>query len=258
MPIPSPELADTLPQGKARGAPQTTVVSMKARGVVTQPEDRHRARVADRPFLLEHDILKVRNIDDVTWQFTWDRRKYDVAPGQVGFVPFPALVMKMGDPRSVDGAVTRFLSDDGQRGIIPTRYESLTTLFAHYGIANENIDELCDFAPKMEIRTMDGDELVQFPVQNPKMAPWPVPQAAEPGREGSDTRRLIDNLQEENRQMSSEIAEMREMISGRLDFGQAPPVGRPDPAVAVPDQGDDLASALTGAPVDRGPSAQIG
>ena len=259
MPVTPPQLVDELPAGKMRGsnAPKVNVTSMKARGAVTQPEDRHRTRVADLPFLMEHDILKVTNIDTVDWEFAWDRRKYLIRKGETGFVPFPAVVIKMGDPRSVPNVVTRFSSDDGQRGIISTRHDSLITLFAHYGIGNEDIAELVDFAPKLEVRTMADDMIVQFPAQNPEMAAWPVPQAPLPGRENSDMRRMQDALAEENRAMREALAEMRNLISGRL----APPEGRADPRVEAqgppPEDPNGLAAALAGADVDTGPSTQF-
>jgi hypothetical protein len=257
MAIPSPQLVDQLPEGKMRGArpPGVNVTSMKARGAVSQPEDRHRSRAADRPFLMEHDILKVTNVDDVPWEFGWDRRKYLIKPQETGFVPFPAVVIKMGDPRSAIDVVTRFNSEDGQRGVIATRHEVLCTLFAHYGIANEDIAALVDFAPKLEVRTMADDLVVQFPVQNPDMPPWPVPQVALPGRENSDMRRMQDALAEENRQMREELAEMRGLISGRL-AGSAPQ-GQPDVPDVDPGDPSGLAAALAGADVDTGPSSQF-
>ena len=268
MPIPEPALGEPGP-GKLRGNPSqnVTVVAMKSRGAVSQPEHRHRARTAERPFLLEHDILKVTNVDNVDWEFKWDRRKYLVkAGGGVGFIPFPALVNKLGDPRSTEGMMTRFNTDDGQRGVIGTRYDSLASLFAHYGIANENVDELVDFAPKVEVRTMDTDEIVNFPSQDPNMLPWPVPDSPQPGRENTDTRRLVERLSAENDDARAEIAELRDMVRDRLG-DQPAPVGRPDPRAGTPnvsgsappvDDFDPLAEALAGAPIDQGPTAQLG
>jgi hypothetical protein len=253
MAVPSPQFVEELPKGNPRGVSETKLTSMKTRGVVTQPEDRLRTKVAELPFLLEHDILKVTNVDGVDWEFRWDRRKYLVRVGQTGYVPFPAVMMKMGDPRSAIGSVTRFNTDDGQRGVIADRSDVFTSLFAYYGIENEKMEDLVDFAPKLEVRTMADDIVITFPVQNPEMPPWPVPQAPQPGRENSDMRRLTDNLAEENRQMKEELAEMRAMISGRL----SPPEGRADPRIEDPGDADDLAAALAGATVDQGPATQI-
>jgi len=260
MAIIPPKMVGDLPETKPRGVamPSTgvNVTAMKARGAVTQPEDRHRTKVADRPFLMEDTILKVTNIDDVDWEFKWNRTRYLLKRGETKFIPFEAVKIKMGDPRSIPDMVTRFNSDDGHHGVIPTRYDSLVTLFAHYGIANEDIGALVDFAPKLEVRTMADDIVVQFPVQNPDMVGWPVPQVPQPGRENSDARRLMDGLAEENRGMREELAQMREMIAGRLNV----PEGRPDPRLEA--QGtdadpDDLATALAGATVDQGPSTQL-
>lgn len=262
MAIPSPELTTELPQSKQRGVPKVNVTSMKARGVVTQPEDKWKTRPAERPFLMEHDILKVTNVDGVDWEFKWDRRKYLVRVGETGFIPFPAVMLKMGDPRSVPDVVTRFNTEDGQRGVIATRHDVLCTLFAHYGIPNEDTAELVDFAPKLEVRTMTEDMIVTFPAQNPDMVAWPVPQAPTPGRENADTRRMIGNLEDENRTMRAELDEMREMLSSRLN----PPVGHTDPRLegqlpeaegSPADDPDALAAALAGATVDQGPTTQV-
>jgi hypothetical protein len=249
MAVPDPKILDSPPEQRPRrGA--VAVTSMKSRGAVSQPEDRWQTRAAERPFLLEHDILKVTNVDDVPWKFRWDRRQYLVKPGDTGYVPFPAVAMMMGDPRSVDGSMTRFNCEDGTRGVIATRHDVLCTLFAYYGIANEDVAELVDFAPKLEVRTMSDDILVQFPAQNPTMVAWPVPQVTQPGHENSDTRRRMDEMGEENRAMREELAEMRAMIAGRLK----PPEGVPDLG-EPPD--DSLAAALAGATVDTGPATQL-
>ena len=99
---------------------------------------------------------------------------------------------------------------------------------------------------------MDGDILVPFPANQPDMPSWPVPQAPVPGRENSDTRRLIDKLTTENHANREELAELRAMVSERLSPGQ--------PAAAEPDPGetsDALAAALAGASVDPGPATQL-
>lgn len=238
----APKLTDSPP--KPRGV---NVIAMKSRGVVNQPEDRHRSRPADRPFLLEHDILRVENIDDVTWEFRWDRRRYPIKPGDVGFVPFPAVVMKMGDPRSQEGEMVRFNTDDGQRGVIFTRHEEFCRLFAHYGVEQENLDELLDFAPRMKIETMQGEPVI-FPVQQPDMVGFPVPDAPQLGKENSDSRRMIDRLQASNEDMARELAEMRALIASKL--------GGSEPVERQLEDDDVLSAALAGgrhATADMGP-----
>jgi hypothetical protein len=262
MAVVKPEFV-TPPENRTRGVVKVT--SMKARGAVSQPEGRWTTKTAARPFLLEHDILKVTNQDDVEWEFRWDRRKYMVKPGETGYVPFPAVCIKMGDPRSAPDTVTRFNTEDGQRGIVATRHDVLCSLFAHYGIGNEDVNALVDWGPKLEVRTMEDDLEVQFPIQNPDMAPWPVPTAPQPGRENSDTRRMVGALEDENRAMRAELDEMRSMLTERL----SPPVGHADPQIAQQgrplaadpmygdDSPDDLAAALSGATIDQGPASAI-
>jgi len=65
-----PKMVGDRPGRPARGKPKATVTSIKARGVVSQPEDRTRTRTHEGPFLLGRDILKVTNIDNVTWEFS--------------------------------------------------------------------------------------------------------------------------------------------------------------------------------------------
>jgi hypothetical protein len=239
-----PRMSDAPP--KIRGV---NVVAMKSRGAVSQPEDRHRVRPADRPFLLEHDILRVENIDDVPWEFRWDRRRYMVRPGETGFVPFPAMVMAMGDPRAMENEMVRYNTEDGQRGVIFTRHEEFCRLFARYGIEQENLDDLIDFAPRLKCETMQG-EPVHFPVQNPDMVAFPVPDAPQPGKEHSDTRRLMDRLQSDNEAMAQELAEMRSLIASKL--------GGTEDAQEQMDDRSVLSQALAGgATADTGPQTHL-
>lgn len=240
-----PGLASAPP--KPRGS--VNVVPMKSRGVVTQPEDRHRSRRPDRPFLLEHDILRVENVDDVTWEFRWDRKRYPIKPGEVGFVPFPGVVMKLGDPRSMENEMVRYNTDDGQRGVVLTRYEELCRLFAHYGIEQENVDELVDFAPKVVVETMTGESVI-FPVQDPQMVAFPVPNAPQPGKENTDTRRLMDKMSAENDEMRAEVAELRSLIAAKLGGSDAG---------SSNDDRDLIAASLVGggATADTGPQTRI-
>lgn len=258
MGIPEPALAEAPPRGvnppRPRGA---TITPMKSRGVVTQPEHRHRSRDV-LPFLLEHDILSVKNIDNVAHEFRWDRRRYLIRQGETGYVPFPAMVNAMGDPRSMDGEKVKFRTDDGTSGIVDTRHETLCALFARYAVENYDIDALVEFAPKLEVTTMEGDPVI-FPAQDPGMIAYPVPQSVEPGKENSDQRRLMDRLNAENADMRAELAEMRELISERL--GGASSSDLPDPEEPEdpddPEDPDGLAAALSGATLDTGPATRL-
>jgi len=238
-----PVMAESPPKPRGHGA---TVTSMKSRGVVSQPEDRHKTRPAPRPFLLEGDILRVENIDNVTWRFGWNRKHWDIKPGETDFVPFPAVVLAMGDPRSEMGNMLSYSAEDGTRGVVLPRYDELCRLFARYGIEQENVDALVDFAPRLRIETMNGETVI-FPAQDPEMVAFPVPNVPIQGRETTDQRARMDEIASRNAAMEQELAEMRALISDKLG-GDAPAVGG-----AEDDDGEALAAALTGASADTGP-----
>lgn len=221
---------------------RATLTPMGTRRGISQPEDAHRPRAARRPFLLGHDMLLVRNVDDVSWNFRWDRRSYVVRPGEELPIPFAAVANMMGDPRSEDKAVVKYSAETGDTGLIPSRYDQLAMLFARYGIVDEDVDALVGFAPKIEVRTMTNDP-VTFPAQNPDMDPWPVPHAQEPGREAPiDQRELIDQMRAENTAMRAEIARLGRAVDERLG-GES----FADPDEPLPD------AAVSGAVVDEGP-----
>ena len=245
--IQPPKMSETppAPRGNPRGV---NVVSMKARGVVSQPTDRHKTRRVERPFLLEGDILRVENIDNVTWAFGWARKKWVVKPGETDFIPFPAVVLALGDPRSEVGNMLSYSSDDGTRGVVLPRYDELCRLFARYGIEQENVDALVDFAPRLRVETMAGEPVI-FPAQDPDMVAYPVPNAPKAGSGTADMRARMDQEAARNAAMEAELVEMRALISSKLGGDE------PAPAASDEDEDDDALSAALrgGASADTGP-----
>jgi hypothetical protein len=245
---------------RARGAapPKVTITPYRSRGVVSQPEDRNRSRDAGVPFLLENDVCRVENVDGVSHVFKWHKRKYLVRPGEEGLVPFPALVNALGDPRSAPNDQIQFRTEDGQTGIILTRYESIRTLFARYAVENEDIADMCEFAPKVIVRHQETGQVITFPSQDPDCPTWPVPMHHAPGREPSGDRARIEALAGENVELRTEVADLRRLITERLDPSITP---QPEPVVVQQEApADPLSSALMGVPggggaeVDRGPT----
>jgi hypothetical protein len=222
-----------------------------------------------KPFLGSGDLVVVENIDDVIWRFEWDRRMYDLRPGATMQIPFPAVINLLGDPRSIEGGEIKFRTETGQSGIIGSRYDTLLMLMARFGVKDENIDALVDFAPKMRVTTTTGTDIV-FPAQNPRCPAWPTPNAPEPGREQpTDMRQLVERYESERAETQAELGELRQLVT-TLMGGQAAPQGVPDPVQppAGPRATSAAAEALMGvvppeevevggAVPDTGPRSQV-
>jgi hypothetical protein len=217
--------------GTTRGIAEVRPLSARATGA--------------RPFLGENDLVMVENLDDVSWRFEWDKRAYDVSPGQHPMpVPFPAVVNAMGDPRSAKGMELSFRAEDGTSGMIESRHNSIVRLFARYQITNEDVDALVDFAPKLRVTTMQGDAII-FPAQNPNHEPWPVPNTPEPGREAPiSVTEAVSEARAENALLREQMAHLQRLVDDRLGTAAAP--------AAEPEAAD-----LGGAVPDSGPRARI-
>ena len=130
-------MAQSGPLAKPRFAPEPDMqVTTMPHGDPGQPEGKHvtrRPREA-MPFLVDGDLLDVKNDDSKPVTFRWARRSYTVEPGESGFVPFEALVNSLGDPRSVENQVLRYDDGQGNRGQVMTRYDELCRLFAYYAV----------------------------------------------------------------------------------------------------------------------------
>ena len=211
---------------------KVTPLGDRTRGVApTQRESRRTFTTTELPFLSENDLVTVTNDDDVTWDFMWDRKRYLVKPGDHAHIPFPAVVMKMGDPRSMPNQRVRFTDHTGRHGFVQERHEELRRLMARYGVRQESVEDLMAFAPKITVRTVDTGQLVTFPVQDPEMVALPVVDVPSPGHENSDQRRVMDEMRSENAAMRERLEEMQRFMTEKLggsDDGDA------DAPVAVP------------------------
>ncbi len=214
-------------------APVQTMVSPLPSGHASQPEDRAVTTIDDT-FLTSTDILSVRNDGDSTVVFSWARVDYPIKPGMTGWVPFPALVDKLGDPRSMEGQIVRYSDAHGNRGIVLDRYHEIARLYARYGIRGENLDDetaaalpeeigkpvsLMGRAPKLHVETLEGKHIL-FPIDHPKMVALPV--ADEGARQvPADSRRMMDELREQAAQDRAEIARLERLITSRLGVDPA-------------------------------------
>ena len=263
MALQSPQYPAEVQESK-RGLKKADLVVPGARRGIAEDRSTLARTQPGKPFLGANDMVIVKNVDNVTWRFEWDRRKYDIKPSASLQIPFPAVINAMGDPRSVEGGEITFRTENGERGVIQSRYDTLMMLMSRYGIEGENVQALVDFAPKIEVTTLTGMD-VSFPVQNPGMTAWPTPQAPEPGREQpTDTRQLIQRYEEERAATTAELSELRGMVT-KLMGGEAPQ-GTPDPrqpagpsaaaeALLGGPEGDDV--PLGGAVPDSGPRSQV-
>ena len=225
--LPEPVFAPPVagPSDRARDMMLTTTKA----GHAAQPEDRAVTRPADDLFLTNTDILSVRNDGQERIVFAWARVEYPIGPGQTGWVPFPALCDKLGDPRSMVGQVVTYSDSQGNRGMVCERHVEISRLFGRYGIRNENLDDetaeplpeergrpvsLMGRAPKVYVETLSGHK-VTFPTQRPDMVALPV---ADDGdrKVPADSRRMIDELREQSEQDRNEIRRLERLINSRL------------------------------------------
>ena len=143
-------------------------------------------------------------------------------PGQQTPVVFQALVNKLGDPRSVDGAQQNYDDGNGNHGKIMERYDYLKSLFAYYGVEEERLETftrpdgrkilgLYDVVPRVTVTTFAGVP-VDFPCYDKDMLAYPVANANKRAV-NSDVTRMLDSLEAENDDLRSQV----QTILGRLD-----------------------------------------
>ena len=202
-----PQFAPEVPE------PMVTVMPKGA----TQPEGRHVTRPAgsrDKPFLSDDDLLQVTNDMDKDIDFRWGGKHYVVPARGTEWVIFQALVNQLGDPRSVENATTRFSDAKGNKGIIMSRYDELSRLFAIYAVEQESLQGLVEKAWKVRVETMHGDR-VHFPCQLPDMPAFPVA-LVEENRVNSDVTRMFDQVNSENTELRDRIARMEELMDTQI------------------------------------------
>ncbi len=218
-----PEMGE-MPERTRGVTPPMKITPMgdRVRGVApTQGEDKRTVTARDLPFLTENDLVTLTNVDDVTWEFRWDRKRYRVKPGESTHLPFPAVVMKMGDPRSMKEQRVRFSDHTGRRGFIAERHEELRRLMARYGVRKESMDDLVAFAPRVTVRTVDTGEVITFPVQDPEMVAYPIVDAPHPGGENTDMRRALDEQAAKNAELTERVKDMERLLTEKLGGADA-------------------------------------
>lgn len=193
------------------------VTQMPARPM-SMPEDLHRARPwpSDLPMLLDGDLLQVTNDGSTRLVFRWARKNYVIEAGETEWVLFQALVNSLGDPRSMEGSMVKYDDPDSStgKGIIPRREEEWTRLFAKYAIANEDLIELESKSPQVTVKNTKGMR-VHFPVEDPRMLPFPAPPHDDPGMT-SDVTRMMDGIRGENDDLRSRVESLEALLQAEI------------------------------------------
>jgi|SRR5215471_2215684 len=109
------------------------------------------------PALADTDILRVVNKGEQTFRMMYDSRNYNLVPNEDQFVPFPAIALWFGDPRSA-AAVGSLQDERGVRTWVPDRETEVRRLRAKYD--NRMGDEsLIENHPSVEIYTLDNERV---------------------------------------------------------------------------------------------------
>lgn len=130
-----------------------------------------------------NDLLAVTNVGETDINWKVDGQPVNIAAGKAKTVPFDAVRIHLGDPRS--GEASRIVVDGRERVRIPARKDEYQRLMTYYGagvrqlLANQKGEPinltLADVAPKCEVATIDGDK-VDTVVSDPDGDnPAPVP-----------------------------------------------------------------------------------
>lgn len=119
---------------------------------------------------MEYDsLLKVVNNDESeTVIFGYANQVYAIKPGRTGLVPFEGVCIKLGDPRS-GPEVTKIVTDDGRKFMIPNRSSEMRRLSVLYGVYDQDrVDSILAAMPNVSVTNLDDDaEPIVFPASDP-------------------------------------------------------------------------------------------
>lgn len=124
-------------------------------------------------------LLSVENTsEDITYFFAYNSQRFSVKPGKTSLIPFHAVVVSMGDPRS-GPEVQRIVPEGGGIAIqIPSRQMEIKRLSVVYGTYTEDVSTpsfvehtngecLLDRIPKVIIKNLDEEDPITFPCDDP-------------------------------------------------------------------------------------------
>jgi hypothetical protein len=114
-----------------------------------------------------NDLLGVKNLGDEDIHWKVDGQAVNIPKGKAKTVPFDAVRIHLGDPRS--GEASRVVTDGRERVRLPSRSDEYARLMTLYGagvrqlVANQAGAPITltleDVAPKCEVTTIDGEKV---------------------------------------------------------------------------------------------------
>lgn len=105
--------------------------------------------------------------DDTTpYNFQWDSRTYTAEPGKETFVPWEAVSVAMGDPRSTD-TVSSSQDESGVPSFVVDRPTELRRLVILYDNEVDDDNTLPLYAPQADVADLEGNE-VKTVLHDPK------------------------------------------------------------------------------------------
>ena len=102
-------------------------------------------------------VLVKNNETDRELVLRWARKEYKIPPKKIGHVPFEAVCIKFGDPRSMPHE-TKFMVGEHPY-FIPSRVSELRRLSIHYGKYEEH-EAIKDVAHNVTIKTLDRKDII--------------------------------------------------------------------------------------------------
>lgn len=160
------------------------------------------------------DLILVTNADIRAWSFDYDRRSYTMQPGQSVHMPFEAVCVYFGDPRST-GEVAHTTDQQGRDGFVPDRLSEVRRLRQLWQPSDMTpreilpndpyllIEGVSDRAPKVTLYTLEGVQL--FSVLDDPLGDRVV--AA-----NSPTRFEDDYWRQKNAELEEKVARMERML----------------------------------------------
>lgn len=128
-------------------------------------------------------LLTVRNnSDNVIYHFGANSQRWLIKPGELKYIPFEAVILVMGDPRSGPEPIRLVPEGGGIPTFIPSRRDEIKRLSTKHGAYTDDVDapaaptekgnppepSLRQRMPNVTVTNMDeSDEPIVFPVDDP-------------------------------------------------------------------------------------------